>query len=337
MENAPLDELKIVNQITRRIDSGGPTRAIVGLGDDAAIIPAQSGPLVLTVDTVTEGQDFLWDWPSGVSTTLEDVGWKLAAQNLSDINAMAARPKFMVLSVTLADLRYGNQVTQLVDGIIAAANELGQPQVEIVGGDTGNGTEFSATLTVLGELDAEADPLSHTLLRSQAKPGDALYIAGSLGLAAAGLAILQDPRGELAQKYPTLVTAQIRPRPNLRSGEAAVKAGMRCGMDVSDGLLMDAKRIAEASSVRIDIDGEAVAAYAAPLREAAGEMGADAESWVLSGGEDYALLTAASPGLPVLEGFVRVGTVLDPAGENSPKVTLNGEVSSSRMGWDPFK
>lgn len=334
--HGPGSESEIVEGIAQRLRAEGSGRAIVGLGDDAAILPRPPGPQAITVDTVTEGQDFLWRWPSGVRTSLEDVGWKLAAQNLSDINAMAGVPSFMVLSCTLSSTHQQKLVGSLISGVLSAAKALGQPQVELVGGDTGKGEEFSASLTVTGDLQSSGDGLPLTLLRNTARPGDRVLVSGGLGRSGAGLDLLQNSRREFVDEFPSLVRAQLRPRPNLNNGMHAALAGVKCGIDVSDGLLMDAWRIANSSSVTIDLDSKALLPFTQALRGAAEKLGVNPERWVFSGGEDYALLITAKPDTVVPEGFVQVGNVHSADGCGAPKVTLNGTPPPKNLGWDPF-
>lgn len=331
-------EIELVGRIAERIQSRGLRKTILGPGDDAAVIPGTSGPTVVTVDTVTEGQDFRWTWPSGVSTSLYDVGWKLAAQNLSDINAMGGTPTYMVLSCTLDPHATTLDLTCLIDGILDACEKLGQGQVELIGGDTGKGREFSATLTVLGIIEPVGEEESvQPLLRSAAKPGDKVYVAGGLGRAAAGLAILESGRPELVEKYPDLIAAQLRPEPDLSSGLVARRAGVLCGMDISDGLVIDITRIATASNVRIEVDEKAMQPYMRSLASAADSSQADLASWVMTGGEDYSLLVAGAPSLPLPPNFICIGSVDKERSRQASRLTASETSFDSLFrGWDPF-
>ncbi|WP_051620106.1 thiamine-phosphate kinase [Haematomicrobium sanguinis] len=337
MRYVSVSEGELINRILLGSARLERTKATLGPGDDAAILPPSFTHTAVTVDTVTEGQDFRWNWPSGVATTLADIGWKLAAQNLSDINAMGASPTFMLLSCTLDPYARSQDVADLATGIAECCHVLGANQTELVGGDTGSGTEFSASLTVLGSLKSGRNGEPQTLLRSSGRPGDRLYVAGALGQAAAGLAILESVDPSLVREFPELFLAQTRPQPTLTSGQQAVSLGVRCGMDISDGLVVDASRIALASTVQVDLNQKHVDRFvSADLNSLAERMKVDPLHWVLGGGEDYALLVAAPPEIRLPEEFAVIGELLERSDTNQPLVTLDGNKVTGSMGWDPF-
>jgi thiamine-monophosphate kinase len=323
---ADLDEKGLLARIFPRL---GPSNALLGPGDDAAVISSPDGRTAISIDTLVQDADFRLTWPSGYRTSGFDVGWKCAAQNLSDINAMGGVATSLVVSLTLPGSTAVDWVEDLADGLAAAIRELtgGTGRCSVVGGDLGRGREIVVTAAVTGDLQGR-DPV----LRSGARAGDQLAHAGSLGLAAGGLAVLDSnlAHAEMDEGLLALVAAQCRPRPPLQQGPRAAAAGATAMLDISDGLVRDAGRIARASAVGIELDPAILTPLAARLHHDAAKVGADALDWVLGGGEDHGLL-ATFPAAAVLpEGFQRLGTVHDGGG-----VTYGGEAPRT-AGWDHF-
>lgn len=321
-----LDEGSLLDRIFPRL---GRANVPVGPGDDAAVIDAPDARTVISIDTLVQDQDFRLVWPSGYRTTGYDVGWKSVAQNLSDINAMGAVPTSLVISLTLPGLTPVAWVEDLADGVAEAIRKLGADRCSIVGGDLGRGNALVVTAAVTGDLEGR-----HPVLRSGARPGDIVAVAGTLGKAAAGLRLLDSTH--FAREFPASLQAlariQSRPEPPLHAGPAAAKAGATAMMDISDGLLRDAARLARASSVSVDLFAAALQDFVEPLRGAASLLGADPMEWVLGGGEDHGLLGTfpTAEALPV--GFVAVGTVRD---TGSAPATLDGAAVQTG-GWDHF-
>ncbi|GAA1991227.1 thiamine-phosphate kinase [Microbacterium pumilum] len=307
--------------ILRRIlDRLGASSALVGPGDDAAVIAAPDGRVVATVDTLVHGPDFRLAW-----STAFDLGWKAAAVNLADVAAMGARPTALLVALAMPDDTPVSFVEGIADGLRAACEALA-PGCAVEGGDLTVSDTLTIAVTALGVLDGAAP-----VLRSGARPGDVLAVAGPLGHASRGLALLFD-RFRDAAGHPVVadlttlspaeridLEAQLRPRPPLELGPIAAAAGATAMMDVSDGLVLDVSRLAAASDVSIWIDSPA--------------LGEDA-AFALSGGEDHALLaTFARPDvLPV--GFHPIGRV-EPAGEHA--VLVDGHTHAGTGGWDPYR
>lgn len=302
--------------------------ALLGPGDDAALVAAPDGRFVFSVDTVVQDQDFRLRWPNGRVGTGYDVGWKSAAQNLSDINAMGADATSAVISLTLPPETAVAWVEDFADGFSAAVAGLGATRCSIVGGDLGRGREISATTAVTGDLGGRAP-----VLRSGARPGDVLAVCGRLGAAAAGLALLESGTGSgtLGDAARGLVELQCRPRPPLGSGPSAAASGATAMMDLSDGLERDAPRMARASGVDFDLSAAALAPFAEALAPAASVLAGDPLRWVLQGGEDFALLATFPGTSPLPEGFVAIGATT--AGDGA--VTLDGSPVEDG-GWDHF-
>ena len=331
---AQLSESELLARIFPRLHTG--SSMLLGPGDDAAIIAAPDARTVISIDTQVQDKDFRLLWPNGSTSSGFDVGWKAAAQNLSDINAMGAIATAMVLSLTLPSTTPVSWVEQLAEGLSAAIVALGAPQCSVAGGDLSGGSELVVTVAVTGSLEG-LEPV----LRSGAQAGDQIAVCGNMGYSAAGWA-LHESSISPATFTPAMekaATLFARPVPPLAAGAAAALAGATAMMDISDGLLRDATRMAAASGTRLDFDGVVLEKKAAELQECAGALGANALNWVLTGGEDHGLLSTFPAEVTLPEGFVRVGSVvsLDAAGS---AVTMDGQNFISAvdgvLGWDHF-
>jgi thiamine-monophosphate kinase len=305
---------------------------LLGPGDDAALVAAPDGRALISIDTQVQDQDFRMQWPNGYRTTGFDVGWKAAAQNLSDINAMGGKATSLVVSLTLPPDTPVSWVEDLADGLTAAIGELGATACSVAGGDLGRGTEISVTVAVLGTLEG-----GHAVLRSGARPGDVLAVAGTLGRAAAGLALLESgtPMHSLNQPQRALVENQCRPTPPLAAGPLARLSGATAMMDISDGLVRDGGRLAAASGVVLDLDPLELKRQAESLSPASDILAADPLAWVLGGGEDHGLLATFPAGIQLPAGFTAIGSVQAPGTHTGPGVTIAGRVAGA-TGWDHF-
>lgn len=310
---AELSEDALLARIFPLLPVGADTQ--VPPGDDAAVVAAPDGRFVVTTDVLVQDRHFRRAWSSG-----EDVGRRAAVQNLADVAAMGARPTSLVVSLVIPGDLPVSWVEGLARGLAAECAPLG---VGVVGGDLSGGPVVVVAVTAHGDLAGRAP-----VLRSGARPGDVVAHAGVLGRSAAGLALLEAGRADLDR---ALVDAHLRPVAPLAAGPVAAAAGATAMLDVSDGLLRDAGRIARASGVRIDLDAAAFATDRERLRIVSAELGGVAERWVLDGGEDHGLLATfpADSGLPVP--FRAVGRV----GEGSG-VSVDGVPAPARSGWDHF-
>jgi thiamine-monophosphate kinase len=287
----------------------------VGIGDDAAVL--EDG-LVWTVDAQVEGTHFKAAWVSW-----EDVGWRSFMAAASDLAAMGAEPVAALSSLVLSAAVDDAALDALARGQAAAARAVGAP---IVGGNLARGLESSITTTLLGRA-------ASAVLRAGALPGDGVWLAGPVGLAAAGLAHLA--RGEQAGLEACL-RAWRRPIARIADGRALVGVA-HAAIDVSDGLSHDAWQLAEASDVRLELDARAILASGGDaLALAAAALGRDPLELALHGGEDYALLAASPSPLP---GFMRIGTVeaADPSGSARLFLTTaHGTAPLAPRGFDHF-
>jgi thiamine-monophosphate kinase len=291
------------------------------LCDDAAAVPGFDGTLVLTHDMIVEGVHFLPDDPAA------DVAWKLVAVNLSDLAAKGAKPVGALLGYTLAGDEAWDRA--FVDGLRVALDGFGLP---LIGGDTVSlprGAPRVLGLTALGEATGPVPS------RSGARPGDGLWVTGSLGDAGAGLRAL---KGE-APRDEALIERYRNPRPRLEAGQALAPL-VSAMMDVSDGLLIDAARMAAVSGIGVEIDLRFVPLSPAFL--AGPGDGRAARLAAATAGDDYELLFAAPAGrgaemaalserlgLP----FSRIGGFLEGTGLS---LTDGGEPLPlpDRLGWD---
>ena len=288
---------------------------IVPPGDDAAVLATEDRTIV-TTDTVVLGRDWLDAWSSGA-----DVGHKVVAQNLADVAAMGGRPTGVLVTLVTDPMVSLDWVVDLGRGIAEACDRAG---VVVLGGDLSSAPPgvVMVSVTALGDLAGAP------VLRNGARDGDVLAVCGSLGLAAAGLLLLQRDQ---AQRHTTAVATQRRPAPPLEAGPRAAAAGASAMLDVSDGLLRDGGRIARASGVVLELDPEALAADVAEVAGAVGEEAA----WdcVLAGGEEHSLLATYPGTLP--DGWRVIGSVRAPQEGEALGVHIEGH-PSRHTGWDHF-
>jgi thiamine-monophosphate kinase len=266
-------ETVLIERLRRRLD----------IGDDAAVVapPPAAAALLLCADAAVAGVHADLDLVG-----LDDLGWKAMAACLSDVAAMGGRPGWAL--VTVAGRLTEETLDTLYDGLLAAAASFGCP---VVGGDLTAGPALAVSVSVVGTCDGPPVP------RSGARPGDALLVTGPLGGSAAGLALLRQGR---AAEAPDLHRAHCRPTPRLAEGEAARRAGASAMIDVSDGLAIDLRRLADASGVGVVLDAVPVALGVARACDAP-------EAAALGGGEDYELLLAAPDPSAVAAAFAAAG------------------------------
>jgi thiamine-monophosphate kinase len=312
-----LGEADVLRRILRRL---GPSAAEVGPGDDAAVLAVPGGRVVATTDTLVHGPDFRLAWSSGY-----DLGWKSAAVNLADIAAMGARPTALLVALTMPDATPAAFVEALADGLRDACASLA-PGCAVEGGDLAASDTLTVAVTALGVLDGPP------VLRSGAHAGDVVALAGDAGVAAHGLQLLferfrdgagtpvpvtPDALAQLTGDERTALGRQLRPHPPIALGPAAAAAGATAMMDVSDGLVLDASRLAAASGVTLAVD-------AAPFT---------GRPLAFTGGEDHALLATFPPDAALPGGFRRIGEVRS-AGADA--VLVDGRPHPGRGGWDPY-
>jgi thiamine-monophosphate kinase len=296
-----IERVELIDGILRRTATPG---VVLAIGDDAAVLAPEAEPLVWTVDVQVEHVHFELAWLGW-----DDLGYRATMAAASDLGAMAARPRGVLASLVLPPTVTDEQLRQLCRGQAHACDEIG---TALIGGNLSRGTEVSITTTVLG---ASCRPLP----RSGARPGNQILLAGAVGLAGAGLRLLQ--RGTQAGPAPprshaAALEAWRRPKALIAEGLRAAERGSSA-IDLSDGLACDAARIMRSSTARgapLRLVLEAERLVRPELREIATELGESPVDLALHGGEDYALLVTMPPG-HAPAGFVRIGwcEACDPA------------------------
>lgn len=292
----------------------------IGIGDDAAVLLPDTGSMVLTVDAAVEGVHFERGWASW-----HDIGRRAYVAAASDLAAMGAKPRVALLALVLPKSVDDEALFAIVDGVAEGADECGAP---IVGGNLAAGSELSITTTVVGEIEGEP------LTRSGARPGDGVYVTGTIGTAALGAAALRAGResSELAARF---VARWRRPVARLVEGER-LREVATAAIDVSDGLVQDLDHLCEASGVGAQIDLARL-----PLDRShaalAAELGVDPWVVALTGGEDYELLFAAPHGKAVAKLATRIGHFTPRAGEVEILGPNGDRVELPTRGFDHFR
>jgi thiamine-monophosphate kinase len=292
-----MDEAGRVALLARVLGSRMSSQTVeVGIGDDAAVLKTEAlgaERLVWTIDEQVEGTHFRRDLASW-----HDIGWRSFMAAASDVAAMGAAPHAALAALVLPDDVDDAALEAIARGQREAADRVGAP---IVGGNLARGPVLSIATTLLGAC-------SNAVCRQGARPGDTLWLAGPVGLAAAGLRAIEAGKGSDPRVWPA-VEAWRRPVARIDDG-LAMAAVAHAAVDVSDGLARDAGHIGEASRVRVVLD-EAALRDDAALAAAAEVLGADPLQLALFGGEDYALVVA-SPA--PISGYRAIGRVTEGAG-----------------------
>lgn len=283
-------EDSVIRLIQRTITRRGKVR--IGIGDDACVLP---GGLVMTTDAYADRVHFNLDYMNW-----REVGARCACAAISDVVAMGADPDVVLVALGLQRSTTDRHLSDLYRGIDAVCGEMG---CEVAGGDIIVTDRLCLALTATGRT-------RRPILRSGARPGDTLYVTGSLGAAEAGRLLLA--RGiRLRRRVPRwcagLVERHVRPIPRL-AVMRQLRSRMHALIDTSDGLGADARHLAETSRVRVVIDGAALP-VASGTRRCCFEQGIDLTEFVLGAGEDYELLLASSARLPALVRNVKLTAI----------------------------
>ncbi|MDT0308227.1 thiamine-phosphate kinase [Streptomyces sp. DSM 44917] len=311
-----LGEFGLIRELTSRI--AGTPAVRLGPGDDAAVVAAPDRRVVASTDILLEGRHFRRDW-----STAYDVGRKAAAQNLADIAAMGAVPTAVLVGLVVPAELPATWPLELMDGIRDECRVAG---AGVAGGDVVRGEAITVSITALGDLGGR-DPVT----RSGARPGDLVAVTGWLGWSAAGHAVLS--RGFRSPR--AFVEAHRRPEPPYVAGPAAAVLGATAMTDVSDGLIADLGHIARASNVRVDL-ASASLDVPAQMSDIGQAVGVDPLHWVLTGGEDHALVATFPPETKLPARWRTIGEVLPSRGRTAPPVTVDGAPWDKAGGWDHF-
>ncbi len=298
------------------------TAALVGPGDDSAVVSAPDSRFTVTTDTMVEGHDFKLEWSSGY-----DLGYKAIASNVADVAAMGAKPTALVVALICRPSTEIEWLESFADGLRDGCLALA-PQAAVVGGDLTIADTTVIAVTAHGDLEGRAP-----VLRSGAQVGDIVAVAGTLGKASAGLALLQSGNADAISAYDELVNFQRRPQPPISVGVIAAVAGATSMLDLSDGLSRDAARIAKASNVSVSLNRRDLQGFEAMLEEAARAIGANAFDWVLDGGEDHSLLATFAAGSSIPREFKPIGEIVTRANHD----VLLDLAPVAEGGWDSVR
>jgi thiamine-monophosphate kinase len=269
---------------------------LLGPGDDAAVVAASDGRVVVSTDLLVENRHFRRDW-----STANDIGHKAAARSFADIAAMGAVPTALLVGFAAP----GDLPVEWADGLIAGMREeCGDVGAAIVGGDVTAAEIVTLAVTALGDLQGRAP-----VTLGGARPGEVVAVSGRLGWAAAGFSVL----GRGFRSPVQVVNAHRRPEPPYADGPVAADLGATSMTDISDGLVADLGHIAEASGVRIDLQAAKID-IPAKIREVGAALNVDPLVWVLTGGDDYALAATFPAGTELPESWRPIGTVADGEG-----------------------
>lgn len=296
----------------------GSARLTVGPGDDSAVLALETTELVTSCDMMIEGPDFRRDWSSP-----DQIGRKAMTSNLADIAAMGAVPVGVILAVAAPPETPVQDLVALARGVAQGLSEMA-PAAGVLGGDLSTSSVLTLSVTVLGDMQGRAP-----VLRSGARAGDVVAVSGEPGRSQRGFVLLDIATADAGGTLPVEVRKELLQNPdvlhhlapvgNIELGVAAADAGAHALMDISDGLVLDATRLADASGVQIDIDPDVVLD----------------EAWLM-GGEDHGFLATFGPDAVIPPGFQVIGAVAE-RGEN-PAVTVGGEAPDlERGGWDPYR
>jgi thiamine-monophosphate kinase len=334
---ADLGEFALIDRLARLLRDGDvdplrpPATGDVAIGDDAATwTPTPGWTELLTTDALVENVHFKL-----TTTGWHDLGWKALAVNVSDVAAMGGHPRRAFVTIGVPASTRVADLEALYGGLRELAAEFG---VEIVGGDTVSAPLTILSVSVVGEVDGSG------LRRAGGQPGDLVAVTGALGGSAGGLDLLEagltEPETETER---VLLERHRRPWPRVREALILARRGVRCGMDLSDGLRGDAGKLAYASAVGIRLSVADV-----PVDPALAErFGERAREMALGGGEDYELLVAAPRELlseaqhelaeARLAPLTIVGRLADDAPGRVRIVDDNGaEIAAAGRSWDHF-
>ena len=271
-----MDEFELIRRFFLQQEEGGGV--LVGIGDDGAVVtPAEDRSLVAVVDTLIEGVHYPLDFPAS------DVGFRAVAVNLSDVAAMGGTPRWMTLALTLPEADE-SWLTGFAAGLFEAAREY---DLALIGGDTTRGALTVISVQLLGEVRSDA-----ILTRAGARPGDGIYVTGTVGDAAGGLALLKASAGRGPDSDAEYLV-RLFSRPAARVAFGASIAGIAtAAIDLSDGLGTDLEKLLRASGMAGTIN-LTLLPVSAQLRRKFGDD--QAVDFALDGGDDYELCFTAKP------------------------------------------
>ncbi|RWZ50106.1 thiamine-phosphate kinase [Halobacillus fulvus] len=310
-----MDEFSFIQSI--KPDYYKQSSLIKGISDDAAVFRPSQQDVVTAVDTMVEGVHF-----SKETMAASDIGYRALAANLSDLAAMGSQPAFYLVSMVIPSEGWTkSELKEIYEGMRELASEY---RIDLIGGDTVGGRELTVSVTVIGYVDQ-----GKARYRSHARPGDVVFLSGTVGDSRAGLECIWK-RMNVDSSVRYLMDRHRRPSPRVDFARALEGCSRVALNDVSDGIANEANEIAEASNVQLQIEQSDI-----PVSQALKDLFPnDYEEWMLSGGEDFELLgTVAKDEWPSVEKAAEVtgtpvrviGTVTEAAGEANVLLDKNGQ------------
>jgi thiamine-monophosphate kinase len=340
MKVSELGEFGLIERIREELGSqdrartilGPRSKLLIGIGDDAALWQSTAAAYLATADTMVAGVHFPRE-----NVSWSDLGWKALAANVSDIAAMGGTPEYALITLALPDDFEVDDVLALYQGMIAVGREYG---VVIAGGDLVRSSEVTINVALTGRASESqrGEPLA--LRRDAARAGDLIAVSGTLGNAAGGLRLLLEDKPASPEAATFLRRAQLRPHPPVELGQALLRTGIRCAIDISDGLAQDLRHVCVASGL-----GATVRLADIPISDHLSRtFPEDAVAMAAGGGEDYELLFTGPAGvvdrvrgrfaIPITP----IGSIVEDAEHAVRFVDENGqEVSFPSAGWDHFR
>ncbi len=314
-----MEEQELLAKIRSLIDRPASSDLIVGNGDDGAVFSSGSAKVVVATDIAVEGVHFRLDW-----STPYQVGRKITAANLADICAMGGWPQYLVVATGIAQDNE-DVIFEIARGIAAEADRVG---ARVIGGDLSRSEKAMITITALGSVEKP-------ILRSGAHTGDYVLISAITGWSRAGQLIRESHNDELKNSMPgkRALSQFSRPQPDYEvMKRIAQSATAMC--DISDGILRDASRIADASGLTIECDPDLIEKVPgfAELVEIAKKLGVDPIELFLQSGEEHELLFTGPAPAGSDSGSV-IGRVIERA--ESP-IVLKGRALPENLGWAHF-
>jgi len=289
------DEFAKIEWLKNRFNlDGDAKKVVVGIGDDAAVIDFGNRPTIVTVDTHVEDVHFRLDLIS-----CRELGYRAMVAAVSDVWAMGAMPSASVIALTLNERFPDEDFRELIEGLAEAARRTG---AQVIGGNLSRGRALSITTTVFGL------PVAESVTRDGAQPGDSIYVTGTLGSAALGLAALQ--AGAVVLDHAAAFVERWK-RPPIHGHLTKALTGVAtAAIDVSDGCLQDLQHVCTASGVGAIVHAGALPT--APDYQLTCEaLGLDGVVLALTGGEDYELLFTARSSTAAEAIGTKIGEIIE--------------------------
>lgn len=338
MRVSELGEFRLIELLTKEFGVTYPptpkstprTGLLVDIGDDAVVGQRRAGAPIWTTDTLVEGVHLL-----AGRTSWREVGWKALAVSLSDIASMGGTPDLFLVTLALPVDFVVEDAVDVYRGLHAAAQAY---DVVLGGGDIVSSPVFSLTVALSGWAESSRLGQPRVMRRAAARVGDIVAVSGGPGDSAGGLRLLEAGASFATEAEVFLRQAHEHPQPRVGLGKDAVRAGVRCCIDISDGLVQDLGHIARASGVAIRLNSPRIP-LSAPLREL---FPSEALGLALSGGEDYELLLVGSR--VTIESLIsqettvtEIGEVVDSGDPNLEVVDESGSaIPLGDSGWNHF-